>query len=455
MELVVVLGILAVVASVTVSMIGDATEEPRVEKTTQLGNAVRDAVEGDGGGATRFISDMGRLPIVISVDEGKVLAEIFDAALVNSNVKTGLVSFDFTGAGAWPETGTAWSSLPGGTDVSLQCGWSGPYYYTGTDIVDGWGNDWQIQKSDGTWKDAAAGDTIYGIRSLGSDSATGGSSWNENDLEFAFEEELAKCSLTVFLMVKEELYADSPLTPPQGADDVSSLGDWAAGHSYSAGDEIKESGYRFRCISVAEAYTGSSGSSAPAWNTSSVGDETTDNQLVWEYLGTGDGSKTDWVASTNYAVGDERDYGSSPYYNFRCKRIIPHSGSSEPVWVKTAGARTADNHIVWKCMTGTSRMNRLRVAVFYPDIDDTKKKLGRKLAQSELTISNVEWNPSNSSVTFKKELGLAPGSRKLYAYGFYEINTGEYINKFQSSVLDVNLKPGSNQITIYLTSSLD
>jgi hypothetical protein len=59
-----------------------------------------------------------------------------------------------------------------------------------------------------------------------------------------------------------------------------------------------------------------------------------------------------------------------------------------------------------------------------------------------------EWT-AHGSVTFSD---LTPGPRKLYAYAF--INGGTPRNAWASQLVDVELKPGGNVVTVYLTEEL-
>jgi hypothetical protein len=112
-----------------------------------------------------------------------------------------------------------------------------------------------------------------------------------------------------------------------------------------------------------------------------------------------------------------------------------------------------------------SFMDRVRVALFVPYVRQTDKCVKRILTERNGSAGSVEsinilpsafpgyghtetaiWEDYHN-VTFT---GLTPGLRKLYVYGYLNPSS----NKFASGIIPVDLKPGSNLVTVYLTVNL-
>ena len=152
-ELVIVLALMAGLAGMALTTVGEMGNRARYDETAARLKLIREAVVGDGKTAGRFIRDMGRLPMVQDTDEGKLLSELWTAA---AGTGYGSASEDMDdGSGPeWP--GSELDSYPSLPDtVSLHCGWNGPYTMVenpdAAQIFDGFGNDWQIHDGFG-WK---------------------------------------------------------------------------------------------------------------------------------------------------------------------------------------------------------------------------------------------------------------------------------------------------------------
>jgi hypothetical protein len=118
----------------------------------------------------------------------------------------------------------------------------------------------------------------------------------------------------------------------------------------------------------------------------------------------------------------------------------------------------------------SSFMDYVRVAVFAPyvtpdgvDADNVKRVLAyNDNGSAGLSVSpaadagfphyelsaGASWSGFHS-VTLR---GLSPGRRKLYVYGFKGASASS--NKFGSRLLDIELKPGGNAVTVYLVEAL-
>jgi prepilin-type N-terminal cleavage/methylation domain-containing protein len=206
-ELLIVLAILLALSTFAITATGDLTDRMRYDETDRRGDSIARTVNGDGSAASRFVGDMGRLPRIVSTDEGEILSELFLEGEVDAAVLwDGSAVYDTADAGNdWPETGGDWSELP--AQIALPCGWRGPYMVLNDDtFYDGWGHPWQVDTdtSDATaWGDyttVAPDDPVDGVRSLGRDNAAGGAEWMNEELVYPFEDPLVKADLTVEIL---------------------------------------------------------------------------------------------------------------------------------------------------------------------------------------------------------------------------------------------------------------
>ncbi|MEM8669111.1 MAG: hypothetical protein AAGG48_16430 [Planctomycetota bacterium] len=173
MELVVVIAILAATATAAAVATERVLLKKRNEITAQTLTSFRRSVLGrfghtetiasisttaDAPSVDGFIADMGRLPVAVGNDPSTQLAELFSNPLAVAPY--GLKTF------------------PGDTDVSLSCGWRGPYLdlpVGGTRLLDGYGRNMVLLSADagGVPKVAVEGEAVFGMTSLGSDGQTG------------------------------------------------------------------------------------------------------------------------------------------------------------------------------------------------------------------------------------------------------------------------------------------
>jgi prepilin-type N-terminal cleavage/methylation domain-containing protein len=142
-ELLVVLTILAIMATVAVTSTQVIVDQGRYEATKRTLSNIEEAIVGpadqrqpDGSPLiTGFIADVGRPPLVTGTEPTTQLAELWDANLWSD--------YPFA-VRAGPAIPTDYS------DIRLPCGWRGPYTRLGpgiTDLRDGWGNEFQIATS--------------------------------------------------------------------------------------------------------------------------------------------------------------------------------------------------------------------------------------------------------------------------------------------------------------------
>lgn len=126
---------------------------------------------------------------------------------------------------------------------------------------------------------------------------------------------------------------------------------------------------------------------------------------------------------------------------FRC-RVDGVSGTPEPVPPGDAN---------WEYLGTVNEcghcLNRLRVALFVPDIDQGTRNVGWK----------KKWIPEEEAFAPETTLtGLTPGIRKLYVYGFLDDGVGNTANARASGAQPqtIELNPGANFVTVYLAEKL-
>ncbi len=174
-ELVIVLALMAGLAGLALSTVGELGHRDRQDLTLDRLSRLRDGVE-------RLRRDLGRGPWLHTDSDGIRLEELWRD---QGGIGYGDVSLTPT-----------WSEFSGvlPASVSLRFGWNGPY--TGVDdpasaeLWDGFGNPWDVTQSGGI---------IETVTSLGSDGASGGTLWHEEDLSLDLASAFPATELTVIV----------------------------------------------------------------------------------------------------------------------------------------------------------------------------------------------------------------------------------------------------------------
>jgi prepilin-type N-terminal cleavage/methylation domain-containing protein len=186
-ELLVVLTILALMATVAITSTDLIMSQGRYEATVRSLTNIEEAVRGPSGVrqpdgtllVSGFVADIGRLPIAYGDDPRLQLAELW------ANDKDGdgvpdLPTFDIR----WPDSDP---------EVLVPCGWRGPYLRLplGTaDVRDGWGNPLVLLNDAGDV--ATMGESIHRVGSLGADYALEGTGYDADfDVSLADNVEIA------------------------------------------------------------------------------------------------------------------------------------------------------------------------------------------------------------------------------------------------------------------------
>ncbi|MDG2222249.1 MAG: prepilin-type N-terminal cleavage/methylation domain-containing protein [Rubripirellula sp.] len=189
-ELVLVLVILAVLATAAINMVEVEVDQARFESTQQTVEVIQRAVLGpdharaaDGSRVVSgFVADCGRLP--------HSLEELY------LRPSAQLPAFES-------------QSPDGDAEVTVNGGWNGPYLQLavgGTSLPDGWAAGFEPYKSDGTISGPT--EPIAMLRSLGRDQAVGGSTYDA-DISLIFQ---ADAGAVPNLAIQQENRWQKPLT---------------------------------------------------------------------------------------------------------------------------------------------------------------------------------------------------------------------------------------------------
>ncbi|MCX7934594.1 MAG: type II secretion system GspH family protein [Planctomycetota bacterium] len=224
-ELLLVLAILAMLAGLLVSSADTMMDRARVDETERRGQAVVQAICGEGGSMGRFLADLGRPPLLVSLAKGKQLSELW--------------SQEGSPAGAYGEAATTvdWGEAVAGvapqTLFKLPCGWRGPYLQiSGDTFYDGWPEGgWSLFLSGWGWVDpdpnagsmpaAALGSMILKIRSLGADKAAGGGEWMDAEREYPAHADFLTASADLTLAIYFKPPGEERYRPAEASDEAS------------------------------------------------------------------------------------------------------------------------------------------------------------------------------------------------------------------------------------------
>ncbi len=390
-ELLIVLALMAGLAGMALTTVGDMGTRGRYDETTARLRLIREAVVGNGAEPGRFLRDMGRLPVVQSTDDGKVLSELWIPGSTSTYAYAIVSSEDLkdgSGSMNWPSADSSldnYSLVP--QTVDLHCGWNGPYFQVNdpadTRLYDAFGNNFlaaitatsdpdtasEWYTDPGETGEPGVGDTIYGVLTRGSDGDFTGTSWDEVNRPEFFEYP-DTTSLEVKVMA-QDLSLSNPVW-----ESLIYAPAWAASEAKSANESIVDTTgtYVFRCITA-----GTTGTAEPVWDTAAVGNQTTDNGVSWVYLG---------------ETAKKRQY-----------------------------------------------VNRLRVAFFIPTVNSTTSVV-------DWFLTPLESIAVQSPVVFN-DPSITPGLRKVCAYAFLNGNNSS-LRILSNTVETVDMHFGANHVTLYL-----
>jgi prepilin-type N-terminal cleavage/methylation domain-containing protein len=182
-ELMVVMALLAGLASIAVRTASTMNRRGRFDQTAALFEGLQEVVAGDGLHAGRFLRDMGRLPMMQSDTEGEELSELW---LEPTNLTYETVTTNLTWDAAYS------NALP--AEVSMPFGWSGPYVLV-TDpeskkLYDGYGNAFSVTTNESL--------EVIELISYGADGEAGdGANWADEDHSLDWDATVSSTDLTV------------------------------------------------------------------------------------------------------------------------------------------------------------------------------------------------------------------------------------------------------------------
>lgn len=447
-ELLIVLGLMAALASVALTTLDSMGDRTRADTTRNRLDAIERAVLGDEGGTSRFLNDMGRLPVDLSSDGADPLSELWqpgvpgDDAADDADYACRAVTLD-----DWKgdQAGDSW--FPG-IDLSLECGWRGPYLRVhGTHLYDGFGNAFTVTEA--VSDNETETSLFYGLPDAWIVEIAGlGRSGEEDD--------------------PDEEDADW-----ENQDDVRTI----------LPDQVLAT-LHVRILVRDCLISGPSGSSASdqrSWISPGYG---TSIARTIEDRKTSEVYHTDQVVraagSGNYPATETDKYHQDDLF------VCVTGGTSGTATNETLGwdrnGVVTDNSVEWRYLPYSCRMNRMRVALFAPyvagpDLGAERVEIRRITASydhhdsspSAPTLALVDRTETRTTLPDTETLGVAadwdemgnvtftgltPGVRKLFVYGATLVGSNR-TNGYSSGLQTIELKPGANYITVYLNQPLE
>lgn len=430
-ELLIVLALMAGLAGMALTSVGEMGLRARYDETTSRMEAIRQAIDGDGRTPGRFVRDMGRRPVSLS-ELCALPADALAYGVVNAA--------DHGGGFAWPDSSLA--GLPSLASITLSCGWNGPYVLANDPgsaaLYDGFGNDWIISTSNRT----IGGETVAEITAIKSPGADNNEnttselvSWEDEDRTSAFSDNLARTGNLVVMIYGQDLSGTEavwrPITGMVGREGndahAFSVGDhiyvvnpiagdaWAASTPVEVGAVIQEAGCLYRCENA-----GTTGVGSPSFP-QHVGALASDNDVTWK---------------CTYVMPETAV--------FRCT-VAGDSGTFSTVRWSFSGV-TTDGGVIWQYAGDRNCLryclDRLRAAVFHPQVNVTGKGLGCELIQQSGLAITAELTAASA---------LSCGQAKVYAYGYFSGSASEsLIRPGGVTAISVDLQPGDNHVVFYL-----
>lgn len=495
LELIIVMGILAVLASLLLENFADVKSRACEEQTFEKGNHIRTMIKGspreEGIGA--FLSDMGRFPSLYIPSEGdgsggRRLAELYDPSVwYHSTAGSALQKERSISAS---DIQTILRSVTGSTfpasglyypEVSMNVGWNGPYINIGSPVkgnyFDGWGNPWKIisnynyktessrltENTSGSnalkvyaasaeisaLRDTTANKRcrIDGIISYGAndadDSAGTDTAAADADQKFLFPHNMDNHSsenmaaLTVTLKIRDEKSGQWVMLP--------AISSWQSNTSYAKGALAAYNGALYCALSV---HTSGSTFSASNWAALSTA-------AAYSSGFTGDLCIYDNTYYLRNSAASETEFTPANWLRIAGVREIPENVSLllfTPVMQGSYDERRMElgYYHFYRNMTqeNTHGVRPLYGTAGSADIDcdsvDVNIRYGASDDYNGRYLTAEDHSSSSWNRFFIKR--VIPGRRKIFCMT-YNSSTRSC---FQSQAELVPLKPGSNFLTLYL-----
>jgi prepilin-type N-terminal cleavage/methylation domain-containing protein len=428
-ELLVVLGILAALAGMTLSFVGEMNTAARQTVTRNKLDQIELAIVGDSTHSSRFLNDMGRLPVSVDEiivngksikEEGIVLSELWHSELFDT---PSLLTLEYHGynndeIGDKKTYPTTYKLDHDPFIVTLNGGWKGPYLnVTNKKLYDGFGNGFWVAKNENELDELEDQEmielnpdgTILRFGSLGEDNSkdkTETETWQNQDMIKEFRRSQVFATLHVNILLRDSSTNPATWLPPMKVGIENDL--YVDSKEYKFGSVIKVDTELFVCTSAQSVTT----STAPNWKR---------NEIIIDE----GGREWIWLPRSN-ALNHLRVTVFSPY------------------------------------VTPDTRVANMKITTAFSPPLPTSSVSGMWEGQEEIwnnnnhVLSDPNWKPESNSLSEVTFHNLTPGIRKIFAYGYVESGTSPnctYSNARHSNVQTIELKPGENFMTIYLQES--
>jgi prepilin-type N-terminal cleavage/methylation domain-containing protein len=442
-ELLIVLGILAVLAGMTLTLVSEMDNTSRQNTTKTKLDQIESAIIGNSEHYSKFINDTGRLPVIVEGENGKQFSELWDNSLFAPAEDINLNHELFDGVFI---------------NVTLNVGWKGPYLNVPNGkLYDGFGNDFWIKKNNenNTPQDDDTDTEENEINDEIDDIFWDYHNPNSTD----------PISIIKFGSLGNDNKLDDPKKPETETEEPRS--DWE-----NQDDKREIKSHNFFAILHVKILSRDSSTDQTIWLPPT---KTNNNGAGYEKYVTKEHDIGNIVLPPNVTTNSQ-----NPIDLFICCQ--PTITTAE-TWSKSQIFSIGNNSFRW--LPYSNKFNRLSVAVFSPFVSKEFNTQDLKTAHIKTTTANYNFNSSNweftnivhdgeiengiepptsqtdiNEVTF---YNLTPGIRKIIAYGCVISNItntpteedGETTkplrsNSYKSNVQTIELKTGENFITLYL-----
>ncbi|MDR2641437.1 MAG: type II secretion system GspH family protein [Planctomycetaceae bacterium] len=461
-ELLIVLGILAVLSGMTLTLVSEMDSSNRQNTTKVKLDQIESAIIGTPSHYSRFVNDLGRLPVIIDGD-GKEFSELWDSNLFQSPEN---ITIEYKGHNNDFENLT--NSINNTINVTLNVGWKGPYLNVPNGkLFDGFGNSFWI--ADGgneiTYDNEDFWNalnplpntdpiTIIKFGSLGEDNkndtetetetpATNTTqNWQNKDDKREINSANFFATLHVQILLRDSSTNQTTWLPATKTTENTGYKKYTADSNLSQNDIV-----------------------LPAESAISTTTNPFEKNDLFICLTQPSTTiiNTNWTRTQIFKIGENENENAKyfrwlPYsYKLNCMRVVIFS----PYVSKMANATNTEDNTSQQIKT-----SHIRITTAYYDFsatdnswkfDDAIKnveddaKFNESFPEQEYSDPEHQQTEINT-VTFTN---LTPGIRKIFAYGYVKNNTTSpsYSNAQHSNLQTIELKTGENFITIYLNGS--
>lgn len=487
-ELLIVLGLMAAMAAVALTTLDGMGDRTRMDTTRNRLDMIEEAIVGDGLNPGRFISDMGRLPVVhdqipdpddpavirdVQAGEGLIelwssLAESYASApamgLFNgfewngtAYVSEAIYTADMCSGGTLPQDPTGSSGMSGrfpltgltapesALSVNVPGGWQGPYLQLGGErLFDGFGNSFQFTQEQPPYPPRRTDlippiiwRPVTHVQLLDKIEITGVASYGRDNLEdstvvgeahWTNRDEvrlLDSGKSRATLVVSMRLRTISPVTGGLVSPVAETIDDRKDEEDYTVNTVVRAgSGANPDDLYICT-QPGKSGESPPVtWDRS---DAVEDDEVLWEFW--------QYLPISGY-MNRMRVVLFMPFAD-------PDYSASVPMRTRIVTAWN-DDGTTHQCADSESSASPGAYCAppIYKNVATDDDLASRRIVFQWTDIHSVELG------------NLPPGIRKIFVYGYHETTSSEIKNSWSSGLQTIELKPGVNHITVYLNQPL-